>query len=89
MPTRRHYVIARFMAAHHPEQLGSLQRIIGLPFKRGAQDAPIEYVDRAEVEALLGLPFRRRAETGSQHIRAVHIPRKMWRSPFFAERGLL
>lgn len=47
------HVFARFVAAHHPEQLGSLQRIIGLPFKRGAQDAPIEYLDRAEIEALL------------------------------------
>ena len=27
------HVFARFMASHHPERLGSLQRIIGLPFK--------------------------------------------------------
>jgi Phage integrase, N-terminal SAM-like domain/Phage integrase family len=47
------HVFARFMASHHPEQLGALQRIIGLPFKRGAQDAPIEYLERAEIEALL------------------------------------
>lgn len=47
------HVFARFMASHHPEQLGSLQRIIGLPFKRGAQEAPIEYLERNEVEAVL------------------------------------
>lgn len=47
------HIFARFLAAHHPEQLGSLQRIIGLPFKRGAQEAPIEYLERAEIEALL------------------------------------
>ncbi len=47
------HVFARCMAAQHPEQLGSLQRIIGLPFKRGAKEAPIEYLERAEIEALL------------------------------------
>jgi len=47
------HVFVRFMASHHPECLGSLQRIIGLPFKRGAQEAPIEYLERAEIEALL------------------------------------
>jgi site-specific recombinase XerD len=47
------HVFARFLASHHPEQLGSLQRIIGLPFKRGAQEAPIEYLERAEIDALL------------------------------------
>ena len=47
------HVFARFMATHHPEQLGSLQRIIGLPFKHGAQEAPIEYLERSEIEAVL------------------------------------
>ena len=36
-----------------PEYLGTLQRIIGMPFKRGAIEAPIEYLDRAELDALL------------------------------------
>jgi site-specific recombinase XerD len=36
------HVFARFLATHHPEQLGSLQRVIGIPFKHGARDAPIE-----------------------------------------------
>jgi integrase len=47
------HVFARFLASHRPEQLGSLQRVIGLPFKRGAQEAPIEYLEKPEIEALL------------------------------------
>ena len=47
------HMFARFMASHHPERLGSLQHIIGLPFKRGAQESPIEYLERPEIEALL------------------------------------
>jgi len=47
------HVFARFMAAHRPEHLGSLQRVIGMPFKRGAHEAPIEYLERDEMDALL------------------------------------
>jgi len=47
------HVFARFMAAHRPEHLGSLQRLIGMPFKRGAREAPIEYLERGEMDALL------------------------------------
>ena len=47
------HVFARFMAAHRPEHLGSLQQIIGMPFKRGGCEAPIEYLERDEMEALL------------------------------------
>jgi integrase/recombinase XerD len=47
------HVFARFVASHRPEQLGSLQRVIGLPFKRGAHEAPIEYLERPEIEAIL------------------------------------
>lgn len=47
------HVFARFMAAHRPEHLGSLQRLIGMPFKRGAREAPIEYLERNEMDALL------------------------------------
>jgi integrase/recombinase XerD len=46
------HVFARFLAAHRPERLGTLQRVIALPFKRGARDAPIEYLERTELEAL-------------------------------------
>ncbi|MEO8442967.1 MAG: tyrosine-type recombinase/integrase, partial [Betaproteobacteria bacterium] len=47
------HVFARFIAAHRPEHLGSLQRIIGMPFKHGAREAPIEYLERGEMDALL------------------------------------
>ena len=47
------HVFARFLASHHPEQLGFLQRVIGLPFKHGAREATIEYLERTEMEALL------------------------------------
>lgn len=47
------HVFARYLAAQRPEHLGTLQRIIGMPFKRGAVEAPIEYLDRAELDALL------------------------------------
>lgn len=46
-------VFARFLANRRPDQLGSLQRLIALPFKHGARDAPIEYLDRQEMDALL------------------------------------
>lgn len=46
------HVFGRYLAAQHPERLGTLQRIIGLPFKRGAQEAPIEYLDRQELDAV-------------------------------------
>jgi len=47
------HVLARFLATRRPEHLGSLQRVIGIPFKRGAVEAPIEYLDRDEIDALL------------------------------------
>lgn len=46
------HVFARYLAGQCPEQLGTLQRIIGLPFKRGAE-ASVEYLDRTELDALL------------------------------------
>lgn len=47
------HVFARFLATRKPEYLGSLQRVIGLPYKRGAREAPIEYLERGEIEAVL------------------------------------
>jgi integrase/recombinase XerD len=46
------HVFARYLAAHHPEHVGLLQSVIGLPFKRGNQEMPIEYLEQAEMEAL-------------------------------------
>lgn len=47
------HTFARFLVAEHPEHLGSLQRVLGIPFKRGAREAPIEYLEKAEIEVLL------------------------------------
>lgn len=47
------HVFARYLAGQRPEHLGILQRIIGMPFKRGTVEAPIEYLERAELDALL------------------------------------
>lgn len=47
------HVFARFLATRRPEYLGTLQRVIGLPFKRGARESPVEYLDTGEVDALL------------------------------------
>lgn len=47
------HTFARFLATESPEHLAELQRVLGLPFKRGARNAPIEYLESAEAEALL------------------------------------
>jgi integrase/recombinase XerD len=47
------HVFARFLAAERPEHLGSLQRVINIRFKRGARDAPIEYLESDEMHAML------------------------------------
>jgi integrase/recombinase XerD len=47
------HVFARFLAAQRPEHIGSLQRVINIPFKRGARDAPIEYLESVEIDAVL------------------------------------
>ena len=47
------HAFARFLAAERPEYLGVLQHILGIPFKRGAKEAAIEYLESSEVQALL------------------------------------
>lgn len=47
------HAFARFLAAERPEHLGSLQRVLAVPFRRGARDAPIEYLESTELDALL------------------------------------
>lgn len=50
------HTFARFAATEHPERLAELQRVLGIPFKRGAPREPLEYLDQREVEALLKTP---------------------------------
>ena len=42
----------RYVGAYHPEQLDRVQRILSIPFKRARQRV-IEYLERAEIEAVL------------------------------------
>jgi integrase/recombinase XerD len=52
------HTFARFAASEVPEHLAELQRILAIPFKRGRQRVPLEYLDQREVEALLATPDR-------------------------------
>jgi integrase/recombinase XerD len=47
------HAFARFLSTERPEYLGMFQRILGIPFKRGAKQAPIEYLESGEVQVLL------------------------------------
>jgi integrase/recombinase XerD len=47
------HTFARFVVAENPEHMVTLQQVLGIPFKRGARAAPIEYLEKAEIEALL------------------------------------
>jgi integrase/recombinase XerD len=42
----------RYVGAHHPDQIERAQRILGIPFKRARQRI-IEYLERAEIDAVL------------------------------------
>jgi site-specific recombinase XerD len=50
------HTFARFAAAEHPGQMAEMQRILSVPFKRHAQREPVEYLEQAEVAALLKMP---------------------------------
>lgn len=46
------HTFARFLASQRLENLADLQAILATPFKRGARQAPIEYFDGHELDAL-------------------------------------
>jgi len=50
------HTFARFAATEYPERMAELQRVLGVPFKRNARLEPIEYLEQAEVAALLKMP---------------------------------
>ena len=50
------HTFARFAVGEYPEAMVELQRILAIPFKRGAGRPPVEYLEEEEVEALLKLP---------------------------------
>jgi site-specific recombinase XerD len=47
------HTFARFLMSRHPEHMADLQAVLALPFKRGAQRHPVDYLELKEVEALL------------------------------------
>jgi len=52
------HTFARFLIGENPDHMAALQQILGIPFKRGARTAPIEYLEKVEIEVLLTrLPF--------------------------------
>jgi len=48
------HTFTRFLTAHYPEHMATFQSVLGIPFKRGAQRVPVDYLEVSEVEALLG-----------------------------------
>ena len=55
------HVFARFLVAEHPEHMAMLQRVLAVPFKRGRSEAPIEYLEKPDLEALLASIDRTKA----------------------------
>lgn len=47
------HTFARFLLAENPDHMAAFQQILGIPFKRGARAAPIEYLEKGEIEVLL------------------------------------
>ena len=47
------HTFARSLAAERPEHLEMLQAVLGIPFKRGSREAPIEYFETQEMAALM------------------------------------
>ena len=47
------HTFARFLIGENPDHMAALQQILGIPFKRGARTAPIEYLEKVEIEVLL------------------------------------
>lgn len=47
------HTLARFQASEEPEHLADWQRILALPFKRGARQVPVDYFESSEIEAFL------------------------------------
>jgi site-specific recombinase XerD len=59
------HTFVRHLGTKHPEQLGLVQSILNIPFKRGAPEVPIDYPETGDIQALLdhidrGTPTGRR-----------------------------
>jgi site-specific recombinase XerD len=61
------HTFARHLGAKHTEQLGWVQRILNIPFKRGARERVIEYPESADIERLMN-HIDRRTPQGQRNI---------------------
>lgn len=48
------HTFSRFLIAQYPEHMATFQGVLGIPFERGTQKLPVDYLEIDEVEALLG-----------------------------------
>ena len=48
------HAFVRFLITNHPEYIAPFQGVLGIPFKRGEEKVPVDYLEMKEVEALLG-----------------------------------
>ncbi len=46
------HTFSRFLAMQRPQSMAQFQSILNVPFKRGAREAPVEYFDSRELDAL-------------------------------------
>lgn len=53
------HTFARHLGARHPEQLGLVQRILDIPFKRGAVEVPIDYPESDDIRKMMSHIDRR------------------------------
>jgi site-specific recombinase XerD len=56
------HTFARFLAQQRPASLSQFQQILAIPFKRGSRQAPIEYFESQELDALFKSIDRRSAD---------------------------
>lgn len=47
------HTFARFLIMSNPERMATCQRVLSIPFKRGAERRPVDYLEMSDVEALL------------------------------------
>jgi integrase/recombinase XerD len=53
------HTFARHVGTRYPEQLGLVQSILNIPFKRGTVETPIEYPESADIQQLMNHIDRR------------------------------
>jgi hypothetical protein len=52
------HTFGRHLGARQPEQLGRVQGVLNIPFKRGARQVSIEYPESSDIQALTSIGAR-------------------------------